>query len=154
MNNLLPVENLYEEVNVNTKNTLNNNRPYGRSWKFDFDKGDFIISPIGQMKKLNELDSYIEWCYKTLQTPRYRYVIYSRNYGNELDVLIGKDYTNKAIESEIKRMVTESLMINIYTKSVDNFAYKWDKDSVYYTFEVTTTLGETSILKSKLTVSK
>lgn len=153
MNNLLPGEILFNEENINTQNTLKHNKPYGRSWKFDFDKGDFIISPIGQMRKLNELDSYVEWCYKILQTPRYRHVIYSRNYGNELNTLIGKAYTNKAVESEIKRMVTESLMPNSYTKSVDNFTYEWDKDSIYYTFEVTTTLGETTILKSKLTIN-
>jgi len=115
---------------------------FGRSWRFDFEKGDFVLSPMGKVAESKGLDAYIEWCKKALLTPRYRHLIYSRNYGSEFEDLIGRNLTRAGNESEIKRMVTEVLMVDPRTVSVGDFTFDWQEDTVYFTCTVTTAQGE------------
>jgi phage baseplate assembly protein W len=150
------VPNLYptEEVTVTpeTSETSASQVKFGRSWRFDFDTGDFVLNPIGKVATANELDAYIEWCQKALLTPRYWYPIYSRNYGSEFKDLIGRGLTSEAIESEIKRMVTETLMVDPRTAAVDNFSFTWESDTVSFICEVTMARGETAEISSKVVI--
>ena len=58
---------------------------------------------------------------KAIRTPRYRHLIYTRDYGSELEELVGKGYDRSLQESEIQRMVTETLLADARTESVDQF---------------------------------
>ncbi|MEW6540562.1 MAG: DUF2634 domain-containing protein [Bacillota bacterium] len=123
--------------------------PFPRSWRFDFDAGDFMLTPTGTVALADELHAYLEWCNKALLTPRHRHLIYGRNYGQEFEDLIRRNLTRAGNESEIKRMVTEALKVNPRTASVENFRFAWDGDAVYFTFDVTTARGETITLGSR-----
>lgn len=111
---------------------------FGRSWMFDFDTGDFVLSPTGKVAVSTGIEAYGEWCQKALLTPRYRHIIYSRLYGSDLEEMIGKGFPRAVAESEIKRIVTETLKVDARTKDVQNFSYIWAEDAVEFTCDVIT----------------
>ena len=44
-------------------------------------------------------DAILVWTWLALHTPRYRYYIYSEDYGQEYEDLIGKSYSSELIQS-------------------------------------------------------
>ncbi|MGY0692612.1 DUF2634 domain-containing protein [Virgibacillus sp. FSP13] len=115
---------------------------FGRSWKFDFEKGEFVLNPVGKVVETSPYDAWVEWCQKAMYTQRYRYLIYSDDHGQEFDELIQLDLTRDANESEIQRMVTECLMVNPRTESVGNFSFEWEKDKLYFSFDLYNVMGD------------
>jgi hypothetical protein len=140
-------------VTVDTAQTQAKTQRQGKSWRFDFTKGDFVLSPTGRVVESEGLTAWLEWCYKALQTPRYRYMIYSTDYGQELEALIPLNLPREANESEIKRMITECLMVNPFTKSVGDFSFTWKSDEVNVAFTVTNVFNENTTLTLPLGVS-
>ena len=57
--------------------------------------------------------------YKILNTERYKYVIYSRNYGSEFEKLYGKQMSY--VKSIIKSVITDALMADDRIKNISNF---------------------------------
>lgn len=119
----------------------------GDSWQFDWNRLDFVLSPTGRVMAATDLESYIGWCYKALQTPRYRHPIYSRFYGQEIEDLIRRSLTREANESELQRIIRECLMVNPITASVEGFSFDWTShDEVLVSFTAVTVLGEAATL--------
>lgn len=58
------------------------------------------------------------WIWKALHTERYRYEIYSWDYGEEFSSLIGQSYTPMLKEAEAPRYLRECLLINPYIRAV------------------------------------
>ena len=85
------------------------------------------------------------WIYKSLLSKRYIYPIYSLDYGQDLDQLIGKGYEKGFIESEVKRRVQECLMINEPIKGCHNFDISLINDTLKISFKADTTFGEVVI---------
>lgn len=125
---------------------------FGKSWRFDFKTGEFVLSPTGKVAESEGVDAWIEWCKKTLMTERYRWLVYSRNYGQEFEALIRRNLNRAGNESEIKRITTECLMVDPRTKSVDNFQFAWDEDKCYFTCVITSVRGETGTLNGSVVI--
>ncbi|AEG61697.1 DUF2634 domain-containing protein [Desulforamulus ruminis] len=123
---------------------------FGRSVRFDYDRGEFIMTPTGKIAGSTDTEAWMEWCQKALNTQRYRYLVYSRNYGQEYDELIGRHLTREGNESEMIRMTTECLMVDPRTASVQAFAFKWEEDRVYFTCEVVSVRGETGQINGEV----
>ncbi len=75
-----------------------------------------------------------------LGTERYEYLIYSWNYGSELNGLIGRQ--KDIAESEFKRRIREALSQDDRINNVDNFMFNYDKDGVEVSFTVFSIYGE------------
>ncbi|ACQ52881.1 TPA: DUF2634 domain-containing protein [Clostridium botulinum] len=75
-----------------------------------------------------------------LGTERYEYLIYSWNYGSELNGLIGRQ--KDIAESEFKRRIREALSQDDRINNVNNFIFKYDKDGVEVSFTVFSIYGE------------
>ncbi|AWB31516.1 DUF2634 domain-containing protein [Clostridium botulinum] len=75
-----------------------------------------------------------------LGTERYEYLIYSWNYGSELNGLISKQ--KDIAESEFKRRIREALSQDDRINNVDNFIFNYDKDGVEVSFTVFSIYGE------------
>ncbi len=58
------------------------------------------------------LEAIKTWIWLVLQTPRYRYYVYTWDYGNEFEDLIGQGYTEEYIEAETQRMTEDCLSVN------------------------------------------
>lgn len=123
---------------------------YGKTVQFDFEKHEFILSPTGRQKTVTSSDAWGEWCVKALCSERYKYLIYSDNYGEEIDTLLGKSYPRKVVESEIRRMVKDCLMVDKRTASVDNFKFTWIDDGIMFSCDVKNTIGETMTISRKV----
>ena len=81
---------------------------------------------------------------KILYTERYAYVIYSSQYGVELDRLIGKDYD--FIVSDLERTITEALLADDRILSITDFvAEQTAIDRMSATFTVNSVVGSVNI---------
>lgn len=123
---------------------------FGRNVELDYVEEEFILSPTGRQYKLDETNSWVEWCVKALATPRYKHLIYSDNYGSEFHTLIGQSLSHEAAESEIRRMAKECLLADARTANVDNFKFEWIDDGVMFTCRIVNVRGESRNIGGKV----
>lgn len=125
---------------------------FKKTYAFDFETGDFIRGPDGKILIMDRVESYLQWCQKALCTKRNKHLSYSDLFGQEYYTLIGQNLNKGAIELEVERMTRETLLVHPYTKSVENFSYKWEKnkEELWFTFDVITVLDELFTLKHRL----
>lgn len=84
--------------------------------------------------------------YKILNTERYRYVVYSWNYGIELDGLFGMPVSY--VCPELERRITEALVQDDRIMEVKEFAFNVSvPHKVHVAFTVVTDVGEVSAEK-------
>lgn len=90
---------------------------------------------------IDDLEAMRQAVEKILLTERFEWVIYSDNYGIEIQDLIGNDFD--LIKSEIERVVSEALLADERIESVDNFdLQQTDRSSLVFSFTVLTVFGE------------
>lgn len=122
---------------------------FGRSWRYDYDAGDFVLTPSGKVAAADAHEAWVQWCIKAVKTPRYRHVIYSGlRFGAG-----GSDRSGDSrgvMESEIARMVTETLLADPRTDAVDQFTFDWDREQCVFTCRVTSVQDEMFILESEV----
>lgn len=87
-------------------------------------------------------DALLVWAWLALQTSRYRYYIYSEDYGQEYEDLIGKSYSQELTDSELERMTEECLTENPYITGIENFSCTKIEEKVTVTFSLITELGD------------
>ena len=107
-----------------------------REYGIDFETGQL------SGKIVEGYDALLVWAWLALQTPRYRYYIYSENYGQEYEDLIGKSYSTELTDSELERMTEECLIENPYITGIENFSCVKIEEKVTVTFSLITELGD------------
>lgn len=147
MANLFPTEAVVVEE---AQQEVNSEVTFGSSWRFDYEAGDFVLSPTGRVVRSDPTMAWIEWCKKALNTERYKYLAYTRNHGQEFDDLIGTGLTRATLESEIERITTETLLTDPRTASVGNFVFNWEDDACFFSCSITNARDETSTLNWKV----
>ena len=109
-------------------------------------KWDFIADvPVFKNKKpvfVLENEAIKVWIWNALKTARKRFVIFTHNYGNDFEELIGQTYSESIKQMEAKRYLEECLLINPYIQSVDNIQVDFKNDSLTISFSVTTKYGK------------
>lgn len=58
------------------------------------------------------------WIWRALRTARYRYEIYTWDYGSEFESLLGQAYTDSVKTAEAPRYLRECLLVNPYIQEV------------------------------------
>lgn len=81
------------------------------------------------------------WIWLALQTPRYRYYVYTWDYGNEFEDLIGQGYSEEYIEAETKRMTEDCLLVNENIEEIADFAVNMENDRLTISFTANTIYG-------------
>ena len=136
-------ENIYPQIMVpEISTTASTATTYGKELAFDFAKGDFVYQD-GKPKVVEGIEALKVWIEKTIRTARYRFPIYSWDYGCELDDIIGYDLPRAVLESEIPRVIKEALVIDNRIEDVRDFVIERGGDWLKVTFTVTTALGDT-----------
>jgi len=115
---------------------------YGRELDFDFTTGQFVMDD-GAPKVLEGPDALRIWIAKTLQTARYRFPIYSFNYGCEMEEVIGYDIPRAVLEAEIPRVIREALIYDNRIDDVRDFTIERGGDWLKVEFTVITFDGQT-----------
>lgn len=90
--------------------------------------------------KTDDLEAIKQAVYKILNTERYQYVIYSWNYGIELQDLFGMPLPY--VYPELKRRITEALAWDDRITDVTDFSFTHKKGEVSATFTVHTISGD------------
>lgn len=109
-----------------------------KTYKIDF-KNKVISGYI------DELESVKQTVYSILSSERYEYLIYSFDYGVELQDLIGEDMLY--VKADIHRRVEEALKQDDRVVSVDNPQITEEGDCLYYRATVTTIYGDLEVKK-------
>lgn len=87
-------------------------------------------------------EAVLAWACKALQVVRRRHGIYTWNYGNECDGLIGTAFTEDLKRAEAARYVRECLLVNRYIEGVRNIAVGFSGDRLSISCVIETIYGE------------
>ena len=132
-----------EQFLVTEGNEANNTAPVynGRSFLYDFKKGDFIYkngTPI-EVTGLKALEVWIE---KVIRTERFRFNVHKGvNYGVTIEDLIGSLLPRGYIESEMTRELTESILENPLVDDLTNWNFEVEGSLWTISFTVHTVEG-------------
>lgn len=108
-----------------------------RTYKVDFDAGR--VNGF-----CDETEAMKQAIYKIIQIERFEYLIYSWNYGIELNSVVGKSY--QVFASEIKRIIREALLADSrITDVVDFEVSQINKRTAFVKFTAETIFGEIPI---------
>lgn len=99
----------------------------------------------GEYEIVTENEAIQTWVYKALKTERFRYQIYSWNFGSEIDSLIGQSYTPNLTKAECIRYIEECLLINPYIKSVSEVKVSFSEGSLDVSGTLETIYGKTEM---------
>lgn len=114
------------ELQFNVEETADELEPIGKNFLYDYNKGDFVIKN-GKMVELFGVDSLTAWILKVMKTELGRFRVYEGvNYGVTLEELIGSVLPRAYVESEIKREVTESLLLSPYINRLEGWTFERD----------------------------
>lgn len=114
-----------------------------RTFKIDFDAGR-----VGGF--CDETEAMKQAIYKILQTERFEYLIYSWNYGIELNAVVGKSF--QVFASEIKRVIREALLADSRITDVTDFQVEQiDKRTARVSFTAETIFGEIPVERTVTT---
>jgi hypothetical protein len=96
---------------------------FGKSFLFDFGKGDFVILD-GKLQTAEGVAALKVWIEKILRTKRDEYLIYdSTPYGSRFDdLVVGSTYPPAFIDSELRREVEDALTQNPQIITISDFA--------------------------------
>lgn len=116
--------------------------PSSKTYLIDFDQKCLRLSfDEGDSNGfIDDLKAMEQAVFCMLNTERYEHLIYSWDYGSELQDIIGMD--TDIVLSEIERRVTEALMEDSRILSVDDFDFETNKKEVVCTFSVSTIYGD------------
>lgn len=118
--------------------TLNDNFEQQQSYAIDFDTMTYKKDSSGNIILLDKFESYLQWCQLAVMTERNNYIAYDERFG--IDSLIGSS-DRKLIESELKRIISDALLVHPLTQNIDDFIFTWKNDVVYCEYRIISTLG-------------
>lgn len=104
-----------------------------KTFRLDLDRGIFSGMTDG-------LEAVRQTIACILNVNRYENLIYSWNYGTELNRLFGKPIPY--VKSELKRVIREALMMDSRIREVSGFEFKTEGRNVLVSFHVKTMFGE------------
>lgn len=117
-----------------------------KEYAWDFENNDFLFKD-GKFVVVEGLEAIKIWLWKIFQTPRYRYLAYSWNYGHELENLLGKGLSLNLINAEAERIVKEAIWptLNGYATNITNINAELIEGSLNINFTAITPYGEVEI---------
>lgn len=90
-------------------------------------------------------DAIVVWCILALKTERYKYPVYSWGYGEEFTNMIGSSYEPDLLQSEVKRMLEECLLVNEHIESIKDLEVEQNEDKLHIKFTVVTDQGDAEV---------
>lgn len=106
-----------------------------KDYEIDFEKGYLT----GWM--VTGLDAIIQSIKLALKIDRYFYSQYSWEYGSELNTLIGKNYSQEYVQSEVQRMLEDLVLGFDEVLSISDIQCTMNKDKLTISFELDTIYG-------------
>jgi hypothetical protein len=114
--------------------------PMYREIKWDY-KSDMPVFKNKQPVIVSGNEAVKVWIWNALKTERKRYVIYTHNYGSDVEELIGKPYSDTLKSMECERLIEECLIINPYITEVNDIETSFEGDKLIISFTAETIYG-------------
>jgi hypothetical protein len=133
---LSPFQPLNERVIVSEENpTIAPSKTYRLSYESNQIKG-----------WIDGEDALRQFILKAIKTTRFRFFIYDSQYGSELEDLIGADVPMELLQTEIPRIITDTLIYDDRIADVVDFEITRDNDKLSVSFRVVTVTGGNLIM--------
>lgn len=114
--------------------------PVFKELAYDFEHN--CLKRRGGKPYLVEKDEALQiWIYKALMSKRFVWPAYTHAYGTELENVIGFSNSREIIDSEVRRYITETLMVNPYLQELSAWSFTHEGAKLTVEFEVTTVYG-------------
>jgi hypothetical protein len=110
-----------------------------REYEIDFKTGRFTGGIV------EGVDAIATWAYLAIKATRYRWPIYSWNYGEEYTSLLGQSYSDEYLHSEVKRYLEECLFENEHITGIENLIVSREKDLLSVRFTLVTDVGSKEV---------
>ncbi len=110
-----------------------------REYELDFKTGRLT----GRL--VEGVDALCVWAYLALKAKRYRWVIYSWQYGEEYTNLIGYSFDEDYLYSEVKRYIEECLFINEHITGIEDLTVNQVNEMLYIRFRMITDVGSKEV---------
>lgn len=108
-----------------------------KAFRFDFNKREFVTNLNNQVLTTEDESEILkELVSKILYDDRYKYLIYSDDYGNEINDILAQDLPEEVLISEIKRAYTEALIYHPKIEDVEDMNVYAENNKIYAEFTV------------------
>lgn len=143
--------NIFPMVQPDTAGVKASELPLFKEVKWDYGR-DCPVYEKGQPVIITGADAVAVWAWNALYTVRGRHPIFSRNYGNDVEKLIGQPYIAETKKAEAIRYIRECLECSPYIKAVTDIQVSFkdgdlfisaDMESIYGHVKVERGLGQT-----------
>lgn len=115
---------------------INESTETSNTFFIDFEKGR-ISGFIDEKEAVKQAIMLI------LNTERYKFLIYSWNYGAELEALIGTH--PDIVEDEVERLISEALLQDDRITAIYDFEFSRNRDTLLVNFKVDSIYGDIDI---------
>lgn len=138
MANLFPEDDVeLEETEILEDETEDDEPNYQPGLQVNDETNDFVLTGSGKIRECDETESWIQWCKKNLETPRYQCIAYSDDIGIDMEGIM-QCKTREERESMLFAEISESLAADPYNRTsyVEKVEFEWEADSVACTVSV------------------
>lgn len=120
--------------------------PMAREYAWDFETWEFKLKG-GKMYFVEGDEAIKIWLWKLFKTSRFRNLVFSWDYGHELEDLIGRGYTDGLLTSEAERFVKEAVEYNLsdYVLNLENVEVDFTDNRLPIYFTANTIYGRLDI---------
>lgn len=123
--------------------------PLAREVLWDFDK-DEPVWRGGNPVYVTGAEAVLSWAWNAVSTSRYMHDVFTHDYGQDLQSLIGRAYSEDIRQSEAIRCIREALEINPYIKSVYQIDASFEGSTLHLSFKMKTVYGEVTLNDGKI----
>ena len=127
------------EDTVDTLTIATSALPTPREYGIDFDTGR-LTGEIVEGKEAIKV-----WIWNCLQTERYRYALYTWQYGVEYEQYIGQAVTEDFLTADAQIETEEALMVSPYITGISDFEISFSGSKIHISFTAETTLGSLEV---------
>lgn len=106
-------------------------------YAYDFENNE-LLTRNGEHYYVYGNEAMKIWIYKCMLTDRFRYSAYTDRFGTEVYTLIGEVISTKLKEAEVKRYITEAIMVHPFMVSINKMILKTVKSGLYVDVYYTT----------------
>jgi len=110
-----------------------------REYELDFKTGKLTG------KIVTGVDAICVWAYLALKARRYKWVIYSWTYGDEIYDLLGNSYSEEYLKSEVQRYMEECLFENEHITAIEELSVSQVNEKLYIQFRLVTDVGSKEV---------
>jgi len=106
-------------------------------YAYDFENNELLTDSQNKHYYVYGNEAMKIWIYKCMLTSRFKYTAYSDRFGTEVFELVGEVISSKLKKEEIKRYITEAIMVHPFMVSITKIDIEQKRENVtvvvYYT---------------------